>query len=252
MRRARRQTLCIVAALAALSASCDRKTDPLTLPFAGPLASPGSAASASAGQKKLAAEDLDCDELPALTAEEEAMLSGEVPLERSRPASPPVISAPQHYTLLSDVALSEKVEERVGQIADAYFRRTGKTLVITSGTRDPAQQAKAMYKMLRLGADIVRLYRNKAAAREIKQAYDAGRAARKSAEQIVADMYELIRGQVAREVFISAHLRAGAVDVRNRGMSAAAKKALIACAAEVQGVYLLEETKPPHFHLQID
>ncbi len=206
----------------------------------------------SSPPEKAASIDAECDDLPALSAEEEAMRVGNAPLEKRREPEGPVLTIPKHYSRLADVDLSEKVEERVGQLADAYFERTGKKLVITSGTRDPARQAKAMYKMLRLGADVLRLYRNKAAVREIKDAYDAGRLSHKRPEEIVESMYEVIRAQVDREVFISAHLRAGAVDVRNRTMSSTDKKAFRACVAELEGVSLLEETKPPHFHLQID
>jgi hypothetical protein len=55
-----------------------------------------------------------------------------------------------------------------------------------------------------------------------------------------------------RGVFISAHLRAGAVDIRNRDMTVTEKRALVAAVSEVGGVTALEESRPPHYHLQVD
>jgi hypothetical protein len=154
--------------------------------------------------------------------------------------------------LLPGVTLSQLVKEKLTRIADAYHRRTGKALVITSGTRDAADQAEAMYDLIQLGADVVSLYKNKSALLEIKEAYDQARAAAKPTSGVVAAMAEVIRRQMNRGVFISAHLRAGAVDVRNRDMTAAEKRALLDAVGEVGGVTALEESRPPHVHLQVD
>jgi hypothetical protein len=148
------------------------------------------------------------------------------------------------------VRLSGEVAAKVEALDRAFFKKTGAHLVVTSGTRDAIHQAKAMYKMIRLGADILELYKNKDAAGEIKQAYD--RAAGKPPEDIVAAMHAVIQAQLDRGVFISAHLRAGAVDIRNRTMSAAERRAFVKAVEELGGVTLLEESRPPHYHLQID
>lgn len=195
-----------------------------------------------------AALALDCDDLPPLSPEEAARPPLSPPrLEKSTPrGKPPAWSA------LNDVTLPDPVADKVDAIDEAYFRRTGKHVTVTSGTRDAARQAKAMYKMLRLGGDPMQLYRNKEAAREIKQAYERARGARKEPDDVVAAMHEVIKSQIARGVYISAHLRAGAVDVRNRDMSSADKKAFVAAVNEAKGVTLLEESAPPHWHLQVD
>lgn len=164
---------------------------------------------------------------------------------RSRPAPR------ARYVLLPEVTISPAAKPKLERIANAFFQQTGKTLVVTSGTRGPKRQAQAMYDLLALGTDIVSLYKNSRAARELKQRYDAGRAAGKKEAAIVADMTSLIERQIAQGVFVSAHLRAGAVDVRNRGMSDADKRAFLAAVRQVNGVSLLEEAKPPHFHLEI-
>jgi hypothetical protein len=190
--------------------------------------------------------DIDCDDLPALTPEEEARAPFEISLEKGVPVEP--VESPR-YAMLAGVSLSPAVAAKVEQIDEAYFGRTRKRLVITSGTRDAARQAKAMYKVMSLGGDIVRLYKNKAAATEIKQAYDKG--AGKVPDEVVSAMYDVIRAQMQRGIYISAHLRAGAVDVRNRNMSASEKKAFVESVGGVGDVRVLEEFSPPHFHVQV-
>jgi hypothetical protein len=153
---------------------------------------------------------------------------------------------------LPDVSLSAEVEARLARIADAYFRRTGKPLVLTSGTRDAERQAQAMVEVLRLGGDIVRLYRNKAAARELKRAYDLARQSNRSQPETVDALAAVLRAQMDRGVYVSAHLRAGAVDVRSYDMSAADRRAFVEGAREVGGAEVIEESAPPHFHLQLE
>lgn len=192
----------------------------------------------------------DCDDLPDLTAEDEAL--GPISPPRLEKNTKRADGSPHRFAQLSDVVLSGPVADKVDEIDDAYFRRTGKHLTVTSGTRDSVQQARAMYKMMRLGGDPLRLYRNKEAAREIKRAYEQGRSAKKSADDIVTEVHSVIQKQVARGVYISAHLRAGAVDVRSRDLSSAEKKHFTVSIAGMKDVQMLEEFTPPHFHLQID
>lgn len=212
------------------------------LSFGGVKASP--AGSTKAGAAELA---VDCDDLPALTPEELARGPRTLRLERAAEAAP---REPVRYATLPEVTLSNEAAAKVSRIDDVFSQRTGEHLVITSGKRDAATQAKAMYKMLELGGDIIRLYKNKRAVREIQGAYDANR--RKPPEAAVSAMYEVIRGQVARGIYISAHLRSGAVDVRNRTMSPSQRQAFMKAVVEVGGVLVLEESKPPHYHLQIE
>jgi hypothetical protein len=238
MRSSFARTVALACALA-LGAGCSREVADLDASFLLPPLSTAEPRGSLA---------LDCDDLPPLSAEEAARPPLSPPrLERSTPrAKPPAWSA------LPDVTLPDPVADKVDAIDERYFRRTGKHVTITSGTRDAVRQAKAMYKLLRLGGDPIRLYRNKEAAQEIKQAYERARASAKAPDDVVSAMHEVLRAQIARGVYISAHLRAGAVDVRNRDMGASDKKAFVAAVNEAKGVTLLEETAPPHFHLQID
>jgi len=155
------------------------------------------------------------------------------------------------YSMLPDVEISKQVERKIAKVATVYHRRTGKPLVITSGTRGPAEQARAMYRLLTLGTDIVALYKNKSAAQEIRTLYLRGKSRREPEATIVRAMSAAIRRQITRGVYISAHLRAGAVDVRNRDMTVTERRAFKSCVAHAGGISLLEEHKPPHFHLQI-
>jgi hypothetical protein len=156
------------------------------------------------------------------------------------------------YVLLPEVTLSAKVRERVAQAANTYFKRTGKTLIVTSGTRDALDQARAMHRSFRLGADVERLYRDKSAIRELLKIAAAGKAAKKGISQVDADLAAAIELQMERGVYISAHLRAGAVDVRSQGMTEPDKRAFLEGVAKAGGIEVIEEAAPPHFHLQLE
>lgn len=155
------------------------------------------------------------------------------------------------YEILPDVNLPTKVEDRIKQVAARYHKATGKTLTVTSGTRDASSQAEAIYDKLAAGDDVVKLYKNKEAALELKGIFDRGKADKADKDATVSRMAKAIRAQVKRGVFISAHLRSGAADIRNADMSASEKEAFVA-AAEKSGLRVLSETTPPHFHVQLD
>jgi hypothetical protein len=172
--------------------------------------------------------------------------------EREPSLSKQALPPGARYTVLSGVTLSPAVASRVQQIDEAFFRRSGKHLTVVSGTRDPARQARAMIRVVELGGSLTRLYGDREAAREIQQSYERARAARKKPEEVVAAVQATIQAQIQRGTYISAHLRAGAVDVRNTTLTEAERKAFRAAVREVGGVSLLEEHRPPHFHLEID
>lgn len=157
-----------------------------------------------------------------------------------------------HYSILPGVSLSHPVASRLTQIDDAFHRRSSKHILVVSGTRDPARQARAMIRVIELGGSLIKLYEDREAASEIQRAYDRARASKKKHEEVVSAVQSTLQAQIQRGVYISAHLRAGAVDVRNTIMTEADKKAFRAAVREVGGVSLLEEHRPPHFHLEID
>ena len=193
----------------------------------------GPRAAAVAGQRE------SCDPAPDVP--------DEGPIVLSRPSLPPGV----HFEVLPGVALTAQVATRLGRLDDEFARRTGgHHLLIVSGTRDPLRQARAMLQVMRHGGSLLKLYGDREAALEVKQAHD--RAAGKPTAEIVAAMQAVLKDQIARGVYLSAHLRAGAVDVRNTSMSAADRKAFRAAVQEVDGIRLLEEQHPPHYHLQIE
>ena len=69
---------------------------------------------------------------------------------------------------------------------------------------------------------------------------------------IVSSIASAIRGQIKKGVFISAHLKAGAADVRSTNMSASEKRAFVDAVREAGGFDVMFESTPPHFHLQLD
>ncbi|WP_438006718.1 hypothetical protein WME89_50535 [Sorangium sp. So ce321] len=267
--------LCALAAALLCAAGCKEKLDSIDLPglelpgLDGPdtgaapralasaapraLASAAPRALASAAPRALAsaapraAPSLECDELPSEEEERRAKLPPLTALGKAVPAEP---WEPPPYEVLPGVTLPAKIAAKLEQIDRGYARRTREHLVITSGTRDANRQARAMFTKLRLGEDLLQLYRHKAAVQEIKKAYQAS--SRKPPEQVVAAMEAVIQDQIDRGIYVSAHLRRGAVDVRNRTMSSKERRAFLESAAEIEGVLVIEETTPPHYHLQID
>lgn len=156
------------------------------------------------------------------------------------------------FEALENVSLSNKVVEKLNTIAQQFAKKTGKTFVVTSGTRAAAVQAELIYSKLEAGEDLLKLYKDKTAAGELIRAYETGRRGKKSKADIVSDITATIRAQMKRGVFISAHLKAGAADVRSSTMSASEKRAFMESVVDAGGVSLLMEATPPHFHLQLD
>lgn len=156
-----------------------------------------------------------------------------------------------HYTLKNDsIRLSDRAREMMGSIADEYHRRTGRDLVITDGSRTPREQAERMYAGLANGT-AESLYTNREALAEIRTAFDAARRAGKSRSEINADVARVIQSQVGRNVYISRHLRGGAVDIRRNGeggMNAEQRRVFREVVREITGDPPLDEGD--HYHLQ--
>jgi hypothetical protein len=185
---------------------------------------------------------------------ERAGISEEEELKRAAGRAARRLARHVHYQLLPHVALPADTELAVSRLAERYFARARSELVITSGPRTPESQAAAMYLKLITGGRgaLRRLYRNTEAAHEIKRAYDLAAGRRKRYPEIVAAMAAAIRLQMAQGVFISPHLKGGAVDIRSRTMNARAKAALRDAVATFPGMRLIREEKtPPHFHLEL-
>lgn len=148
------------------------------------------------------------------------------------------------------VRMPERVRPKLASIAADFHERTGKQLRVTSGTRTPEEQAWLMYRKMRSGANIVRIYKATKSAQAIRRAYRRGRSEGLSEDAIIAKMTAVIARQVNRGAYISRHLRAGAVDIGARGMSSE-HRAILKRIIRRHRVHVLDETKTrwPHFHL---
>lgn len=154
----------------------------------------------------------------------------------------------ENYKIESGVELSLDVKKKVKKIADAYFALAKKEIVVTSGTRTSQSQAEAMFTKL-AGGDNLAVYSNQDAAQKIKKIYDEGAKNKKNKAAVIDEMKTEIDGQIKKSVYISLHLKKGAIDVRSRDMSNAEKEHFKAAAKDV-AVTVILETTPPHFHLQ--
>lgn len=160
-------------------------------------------------------------------------------------AMPPI----KRYIVATGVRLSPSVERKVAQIAAAYHAVTGQTIRVTSGTRDPAAQAGAMFNNMMKG-DRLTIYKNQALAGPIRSAFDAAQNTGQSDSATIAAMEKVIAAQVARKQYISKHLIAGAVDIRSKTMTTRAQRTAFKSAASAIAHSVILETTDPHWHLQ--
>ncbi len=76
-----------------------------------------------------------------------------------------------HLKLKSkNIELSQLVKKEMSQVAEEYFKRTGKDLVITDGNRTARDQAERIYDKIIVHEE--NIYTNKAALAEVKTAYN--------------------------------------------------------------------------------
>lgn len=154
----------------------------------------------------------------------------------------------KNYALKTSVTLSADILVKVKKIADNYYRETKKKITVTSGTRTSQSQADAMYSKLSAG-DKLTVYKNQSAATKIKKAFVDGGNAKKSKADIILDIKSVIDDQIKKGIYISKHLKKGAIDVRSRDMTRDEKETFKKAAKGV-AVTVILETTPPHFHLQ--
>jgi hypothetical protein len=183
------------------------------------------------------------------------------PIEASRALEPcdgepdqgaTITQRKSRFETLPEVSLSTRVVDKLNAIATLYQKRTGKSFVVTSGTRAPARQAELIYDKLARGEDLSRLYKDKAAIAELKRVYDEARSDGRDKDNTVILIAGTIRAQMKRGIFVSAHLRAGAADVRSTTMDGADRRAFVEATTQVGGISVMHEASPPHFHLQLD
>ena len=152
--------------------------------------------------------------------------------------------------LVTPVSMKERqagLKERVRTLARRYHKCTGQELVFTSKGRTPTGQAKAMFANFKKHGTryVIDIYRKKAAAREIANAYKANR---RRPRKAVREMSRVIQAQLNEGIFISNHLRGLAVDVRSRGRKGARLWVLRQIALSMGGSVLVERD---HFHVEL-
>jgi uncharacterized protein YukE len=178
--------------------------------------------------------------------------------------SQPTVYNEHHWGIKNNATLSLSPEQRAAldKLGDEYFGRTGRGLTVTSGTRSAAEQADAMYKKLAhpdhgYENNPLHDYKGSSLAKDIQKAYlehpgdPAG--ARQAMTQAIIDQ---TTGHPPK--YISKHLIAGAIDVRDNDMTTEQKKAFVAA---VQATGLFDASSPhsedggsgsgPHQHLQL-
>lgn len=155
------------------------------------------------------------------------------------------------YEVLAEVNLPSRVEDKIKSLADKFHKKTGRSLVVTSGTRDASSQAEVIFEKLEQGDDIVKLYKNKPASIELVHLYQLAKSGHKDRPTTISTLADAIRAQMKGGVFISAHLRAGAADVRSSDMSSSEKRQFVDAVGEVGGLSVMFEATPAHFHMQL-
>ncbi len=123
------------------------------------------------------------------------------------------------------VVISAQLAKIVGVIASEYKKLTGDPIIISSATRDAKSQSVAMMGRIdKLGEKGVQnLYKNKIA---VKQILDAYRLHRNNRPMAIKAMTKVIENQVAQKVYISRHLKSGAIDVSRISNPKALRKAV--------------------------
>jgi len=154
------------------------------------------------------------------------------------------------WVMRDGIEMNDVLRARIGEVAAIYFKKTKRTLEITSGYRSPSRQAAAMYGKLAVGGSLA-IYKNQALVDPLRKAYREGRKKRWKKERIIAAMADILEIQVARGIYLSRHMRGRAFDVRSSGMSAGQRAALREAIAAVGDMRVIYESKPPHFHVEI-
>lgn len=158
------------------------------------------------------------------------------------------------YDAFPSAVLDSSMRYKTNRFAKDYYFESGVKLrqptrvTVTSGIRTSASQAGAMFRKFHSGGDY-KIYRNRVAAKEIYDQYVAGKALGLGAAENTRRMKLVIDGQMQRGVYISMHLKSGAVDFRSRTLTAAQKALFMSLAERHVDVVLLERF-PPHFHVQ--
>jgi len=138
------------------------------------------------------------------------------------------------WTALSSVELDSNLRAYLDDLAS----RLPFDIVVTSGIRSPLAQTRAMFEKIRLGDDLIAIYKDDTFAQKIIDSYP-------NESQGVAIVEEYARGGGG-----STHLRGLGVDLRTRDKTPEQVQ-LMKETVESMGDFALIESKPPHLHISL-
>ncbi len=154
---------------------------------------------------------------------------------------------PRHYkTQTSHLVIPPKLHDRIDAIGRDFQKSTGKTMVVSSGTRSAERQADAMYWKFHGGASGSD-YTNREALKEIRDAYDLNN--RKPRTEVIAAMANVIQRQKDNNVYVSKHMIDGAFDISPKYINHQDMEKLILIARR-HGAKATYEPQPKHVHIQ--
>jgi len=155
----------------------------------------------------------------------------------------------ENYSTQPGVVMTPALQNHASDVADTYHAQTNKTVIITSGVRTAAEQAKAMEYKITHGEG-VGIYKNKTAAREILGAYQKSIRNGGTSSDALDAMTKTINSQMQAGVFISGHLKDDALDFRNWDMNAVERTTFGQSAKAVGASNVLPEGVPTHVHVE--
>ena len=126
-------------------------------------------------------------------------------------------------------------------VAMEYFNKTGKVTHVTSAYRSPKEQAFIMINKHAAGQNLYKLYKHSEVIDDFLSAYVFGS---------FNDMVEVIEIYMDKGIYLSKHLCDKAIDVRSRNMTLEEQEEFIKIVEGIPGIEILQEFKPPHFHIQ--
>jgi len=158
----------------------------------------------------------------------------------------------KNYELKNNtVILTPNMIPAIEGIADYFYSKTKKKIVITDGVRTPLAHAKALYTKLQKGDDLFKLYswRIHKELKAVVKAYNDNLS--KGRDTTLSEMAKEIKAAADKGVYLTKHLRANAFDIRDKDLSPAQKKILKEAIAKNSNLKLIIEKVPPHHHVQM-
>jgi hypothetical protein len=156
------------------------------------------------------------------------------------------VDIPQRHWSVKDssVILSPEMEGKIDPVAQEFYDRTARDLVVTDGHRTPADQAQRMYDKFAKGDKTTYVGPS---GREIRSIYDTGMAGGMDKVTILNNMSSKIGEQMTNGHFVSKHLQDRAVDFQDMYLTPQQRDILGSIIRSNAGI-ALPEGIPRHTH----